>query len=133
MICINNLNTNFGGDLYIVNKLSRKPAQCVLKEKSNLLELVRKEKFDLYIKQDYSANRVDIVATTKSEPQISASNSLPVTSKHSFYLDAAKKSIENYKTVREDYLYKEYEKSRTFKDKVYDFINELLYSLVWGK
>lgn len=133
MISINSTDINFGGNLYIVNKLSRKPAQCVLKEKSNLLELVRKEKFDLYIKQDYSANRVDIVATTKSEPQISASNSLPVTSKHSFYLDAAKKSIENYKTVREDYLYKEYEKSRTFKDKVYDFINELLYSLVWGK
>ena len=133
MISINSTDINFGGNLYIVNKLSRKPAQCVLKEKSNLLELVRKEKFDLYIKQDYSANRVDIVATTKSEPQISASNSLPVTSKHSFYLDAAKKSIENYKTIREDYLYKEYEKSRTFKDKVYDFINELLYSLVWGK
>ena len=133
MISINNTDINFGGNLYIVNKLSRKPAQCVLKEKSNLLELVRKEKFDLYIKQDYSANRVDIVATTKSEPQISASNSLPVTSKHSYYLDAAKKSVENYKTVREDYLYKEYKKSRTFKDKVYDFINELLYSLVWGK
>ena len=133
MICINNLNTNFGGNLYIVNKLSKKPAQCVLKEKSNLLELVRKEKFDLYIKQDYSANRVDIVATTKSEPQISASNDISVTAKHSQYLDAAKKTVENYKTIREDYLYKEYEKSRTFKNKVYDFINKVLYALVWGK
>ena len=51
---------NFNGGLYVVNKLSKKPAQCVEKEKSNLLELIRKEKFDLFIKQDYSKNVVNI-------------------------------------------------------------------------
>lgn len=118
---------NFNGGLYVVNKLSKKPAQCVEKEKSNLLELIRKEKFDLFIKQDYSKNVVNIIATTKSEPQISASNEISASVKPAQYLNAARKSIENYKTVREDYLYKEYKKSRTFKDKFSDFLREVLY------
>lgn len=124
---------SFNGGLYVVNKLSKKPAQCIEKEKSNLLELIKKEKFDLFIKQDYSGHKINIVATTKSEPHISASNDVLVTANHSQYLETAKKSVENYKTVREDYLYKEYKKSRTFKDKFSDFLREVLYALVWGK
>jgi len=124
---------NFNGGLYVVNKLSKKPAQCISKEKSNLLELIKKEKFDLFIKQDYSGHKINIVATTKSEPQISASNNVSVTANHSQYLDAAKKTVENYKTVREDYFYDAYQKSRTFKDKFSDFLREVLYVLVWGK
>ena len=124
---------NFNGVLYVVNKLSSKPAQCILKEKTNLLELIKKEKFDLFIKQDYSANRVNIVATTKSEPQISASNDVLVTANHSQYLETAQKTVENYKTVREDYFWNAYEKSRTFKDKFSDFMCKVLSALVWGK
>lgn len=126
-------NVNFNGKLYVVNKLSKKPAQSVEKEKSNLLKLIKKEKFDLYIKQDYSKNKIDIVATTKAQPHISSSSEVKITANPSQYLDAAKKSVENYGTVRDNYFYNAYQQSKTFKQKFFDFVNEVLYELVWGK
>lgn len=117
---------SFTGKLYVVNKLSKKPAQCILKEKSNLLELIKKEKFDLFIKQDYSKNKINIIATTKTEPQISVTSEVPLTSKHSSYLDATKQLIKSYKAAKEEYIYNSYEKSRTFKKKFFDAIEKFL-------
>lgn len=124
---------SFYGGLYVVNKLSKKPAGCVEKEKSNLLKLIKKEKFDLFIKQDYSKNKIDIVATTKTEPHISSLNAVGVNASPAQYLDAAKKSIENYGKVRSDYFYNAYKKGRKFKDKFNDFVSEILNMLIWGE
>ena len=35
---------SFNGGLFVVNKLSKKPAQCVEKQKSNIIALIKKEK-----------------------------------------------------------------------------------------
>ena len=133
MTFISGNDLSFNGKLYVVNKLSKKPAQCIEKEKSNLLKLIKKEKFDLFIKQDYIKNKVNIVATTKDQPHISSSNMVNVTAKGAQYLAAAKRSVENYGKIRDDYFYKAYKNGRTFKQKFYDFINDVLYDLVWGK
>lgn len=119
-------NRSFAGKLFVVNKLSKKPALCILKEKSNLLELIKKEKFDLYIKQDYSKNKVDIIATARTEPQISITSEVPLTAKHSSYLDATKQSIIRYKKAKEEYVFDVYEKKRTFQEKLFDVINKFL-------
>jgi len=48
-------------------------------------------------------------------------------------LYAAKKSVENYGMVRDNYLYNTYQKSKTFKQKFCDFIDKVLNALIWGK
>ena len=133
MKCSNVSEQNFNGQLYILNKLSKKPAQCIAKEQSNILKLIEKEKFDLFIKQDYVKNTVNIMAMTKTEPHINVSNDVPVTAKPSKYLNAARKTIENYEPIREEYHYREYQKNKTFKQKFSDFFNVVLCELIWGR
>lgn len=120
---------NFNGRLFVINKLSKKPAQSIEKEKSNLLNLIKKENFDLYIKQNYSNNKINIIATTKLQPQINAVAEIPVNSKHSAYLEKGKKVIQDYKTGQENFLWNEYKKKRTFKEKIFNTINKILYVL----
>lgn len=108
---------NFNGRLFVINKLSKKPAQSIEKEKSNLLNLIKKENFDLYIKQNYSNNKINIIATTKLRPQINAVAEIPVNSKHSAYLEKGKKVIQDYKTVQENFLWNEYKKNVLLKKK----------------
>lgn len=132
MKCGNVSEQNFNGNLYILNTLSKKPAQCILKEQSNLIKLIKKENFDLFIKQDYVKNQVNIIATTIDEPYINVSNGVLITAKPSQYLDTARKTIENYKPVRQEYCHREYQKNKTFKDKFFDFVNDVLCELIRG-
>ncbi|MBO6181101.1 hypothetical protein J6O86_05385 [bacterium] len=123
---------SFNGGLFVVNKLSKKPVQCLEKEKSNILALIKKENFDLFFKQDYSNNDISITATTLSESNIQVTNFLPVTARHSEYLKASEKTVKDYKKAKDDYIYSEYKKNRTFKQKFFDFLNNVLYDIVWS-
>ncbi len=124
---------SFTGGLYVINKLSKKPALSIQKEKSNLLNLIKKENFDLYIKQDYRKNKINIIATTKTEPNICAVNEIPTVAKHSDYLNVSQKTIQDYKNIKEQLLYEEYQKNITLGTKIKDFIYDVLNVMIWGK
>lgn len=126
---IYNTDVNFNGGLYVVNKLSKKPAQCILKEKSNFLNIIGKEQFDLFIKQDYSKNVVNIITSTKSSPDFNVVKTVPVTAKLGAYSVAAKKSVEEYKVLLKNKLFEEtFNKKLTLKEKIYKAIEKFLYN-----
>lgn len=123
---------SFNGGIFVVNKLSKKPAQCIEKEKSNIIALIKKENFDLFFKQNYSNNNISITATTFSDSNFQVTNFVPATAKYSDYLKVSEKTVKDYKKAKDDYIYSEYKKNRTFKQKFFDFLNNVLYDIVWG-
>ena len=118
---------NFNGKLYVVNKLSKKPAKCLLKEKSSILKLIKKEKFDLFVKQDYSKNVVNIIAATKYNSEINVKNGVSLTAKLRTYTEAAKKSVSEYKLLLNDIYQKSNERKLSLKDRIYRAIEKFLY------
>lgn len=120
---------SFNGGLFVVNKLSKKPAQCVEKQKSNIIALIKKENFDLFLKQDYSGNKVNIVATTKTNPGLYASNSVPIEANHSHYMKTAQKTVAEYKNISDEIYRKSLTEKLTFKEKLYEKLFYLIVSL----
>ena len=97
-------NTNFQGELIIVNRLSNKPNKCINKVKSDIEKLITKKDYNLYVTQDYSKNEINIKAEYpfphKTDNKIirltKTEESLPINSKTSKYIDTAKKTIEKH-------------------------------------
>lgn len=120
---------SFNGGLFVVNKLSKKPAQCIEKEKSNIIALIKKENFDLFLKQDYSGNKVNIIATTKTNPSLYASNSVSIEANHSHYMKTAQKTVAEYKNISDEIYRKSLTEKLTFKEKLYKKLFYLIVSL----
>ncbi len=102
---VNNSSIGFQGKLVIVNDFTAKPKQCLSKVQGKLQKLVEKKDFNLYLQQDYSKNEMRIIADypfpLKSEqktPLLSrAQINIPITSKSSKYVEAAKDVLDVFK------------------------------------
>lgn len=95
---------NFKGKLVFVNELSNKPKKCVSKVQNDIQKLVKPKDYNLFIQQDYSKGEMSIIADypfplkphQKELLFVRAQTNIPITSKASKYLDAAKKTIEQF-------------------------------------
>ena len=93
------------------------------------MNIIGKEQFDLFIKQDYSKNVVNIITSTKSSPDFNVVKTVPVTAKLGAYSVAAKKSVEEYKVLLKNKLFEEtFNKKLTLKEKIYKAIEKFLYN-----
>lgn len=116
--CIN--NTNFKGNVVVLGKYSSKPQQCIDKVFPVLEELIKPKRWDLYLKQDFSAGKINMACEyvypfKKSGGDIPMVD-IPITAKSSKYIDAAKKAINDYKSMLEGQREKEQKKEETKED-----------------
>ena len=92
-------NTSFKGDVYIIDKLSPKPQKCFDIVSDKIRELVKDKRYDLYVAQDYSGNKIRI-AVSHFKPRriegILVHEEIPITAKASRYFHAAKKAINEH-------------------------------------
>lgn len=88
---------NFEGKLVILNNLSCKPHANINKVKNNLQKQIESKKYNLYIEQDYSANKIRIAASYYEPRYIQGvliHEEVPITANHSRYIYAAKDAID---------------------------------------
>lgn len=108
-------NTNFQGKLIILNDLSHKPYANINKIKDNLVKQIESKKYDLYIGQDYSANKIRFAAS-HCEPRyiqgVLAHEEIPITANASRYIYAAKNAINRYEKAIMDVELKNWEQKR---------------------
>ena len=108
--CIN--NTNFQGKLVVVNKLSNKPSRCLNKVKDSMEELVRNKDYNLYVQQDYSNDKIRIIAEypfplkpSQRDKYIRTQKYIPTVSNASKYLytaqDVLNEHEENLRTMEQ--------------------------------
>ena len=106
---------NFEGKLVILNDLSCKPHANINKVKNNLQKQIELKKYNLYMRQDYIANKIRIAASY-FEPRyiqgVLTHEELPITAKSSRYIYAAKKAIENFDKSILDKEQREWELTR---------------------
>ncbi len=118
---INNTG-NFTGGVFVVNKLSAKPSKCINSQKGELISLIKKEPFDLFIKQDYRENEILIIGKNKRNSQgIETIEKIPVNSKAQTYTQTAKNLIESHKKHEEQHQWDIWEskhKPHTLKEKL---------------
>ena len=96
---------NFEGKLVILNDLSCKPYANINKVKTNIQKQIETKKYNLYIGQDYSANKIRI-AVSYYEPRyiqgVLTHEELPITAKSSRYIYATKNAIDKYEKALAD-------------------------------
>lgn len=115
-------DTNFKGQIVKTGKnFSTKPQQCIANMENSINDLIESKPFDLYIHQDYSKN--EIVFETDN---IEISKRIPVASKASKYIEAAKNVIEEHENAEIAAREQEWEKSQN-KAEVKDMFYTLLY------
>ena len=106
---------DFKGKLVILNDLSRKPYANINKVKDNLVKQIESKKYDLYIGQDYSANKIRIAASYY-EPRyiqgVLVHEEIPITANASRYIYAAKNAINRYEKAIMDVELKNWEQKR---------------------
>ena len=114
-------NTNFQGNVIVSDNLSRKPQQNVNKAKSNIQNFVKDKHYNLYFKQDYAKNVINIELKKVSydfdwyqKREITSdtgfSTNVNITSSSSKYADAAKKLINDYENDLQQKKEKQWEK-----------------------
>ena len=93
-------DTIFQGRLVLTNRFCGKPQTCINKTKSKIEELVKPKEFNVYIRQDYVKNEVNIVSDYvypfDSGIKNKIQKTLKITSKPSAYIDAAEQNIAEY-------------------------------------
>lgn len=122
---------NFEGKLIILNDLSQKPYASINKVKDNLQKQIQPKKYDLYIGQDYSANKIRIAASHFRPSYIKgalAHEELPITAKSSRYLYAAKNAIDKHEKALSDTEQKNWElrQKQQKKQKIIDTAETIL-------
>lgn len=129
-------NTDFRGKLFIVNNLSNKPARYVNKVRNNLEKLIQPKDYNLYIQQDYSKSEMRIIADYPLPSELSQKDllftrtllNIPITSKASKYISAAKDVINQFeenKCIKEQEKWKEVQK-KLKKEGLIDIITTIL-------
>ena len=133
-------NTDFQGKLVIANSFSNKPKQCINKVQSDVQNLIKKKDYDLYIRQDYSKNVINISAEysfpLKSNQRklfVSAQENIPINSRVSRYVDAAANVInqfENNLRKKEQQAWEQKQKKQN-RDDIKNTIGFILLSPVY--
>lgn len=111
--CIN--STDFQGRLFIQNKLSRVADFNLKQAKKSIEEILAKKDYNLYVKQDYSYNKVHFsgpAVLTNSISSVDTTVSIPVLSTVTKYIDAAKKASDKYEKALRDKEQADFERSR---------------------
>lgn len=112
-------NTNFQGNIFIFGNLSQKPKQSVEKAQENIKALLNGKGYDLYFKQDYQKNVVNIELKRvvysdfykKHNGNVTGfSTNVNIASGSSKYIDAAKKVISDYEKNLEQKKHEQLEK-----------------------
>lgn len=124
---------NFEGKLIILNDLSQKPYASINKVKDNLQKQIQPKKYDLYIGQDYSANKIRIAASHFRPSYIKgalAHEELPITAKSSRYLYAAKDAIDKHEKALSETEQEKWEQriKERKREELLDFAQTLLYA-----
>jgi len=129
---------NFEGKLIILNDLSQKPYANINKVKDSLQKQIESKKYNLYIGQDYSANKIRI-AVSHFQPSyiqgVLAHEELPITAKSSRYIYAVKNAIDNHEKTLSDIEQKKWEqeqvqqKKQELKDTFAAFVFAPLYMI----
>ena len=96
----NNNAITFNGNFVINSSLTSKPQSCVKKVKNELQALVKKQNYNLYLRQNYSENEIEIAVGQQcpfnKNIKESIKQGIPITSNTLKYIDAAKKAIAEY-------------------------------------
>ncbi len=127
---------NFEGKLIILNDLSQKPYANINKVKDSLQKQIESKKYNLYIGQDYSANKIRI-AVSHFQPNyiqgVLTHEELPITAKSSRYVYAAKNAIDKHEKALSDTEQKNWElrQKQQKKQKIIDTAETILLAPVF--
>ena len=129
----NNNAITFNGNLIINSSLSSKPQNCVKKIKNELQALVKSQSYNLYLRQNYSRNEIEIAVGhqcpfNKGSKEY-VKQGIPATSNFPKYIDAANKAIADYESQIRTNEQKEWElqqKQRRKQDAI-DDLKSILY------
>ena len=130
-------DTNFQGKVIVLNRLSSKPNRCLNKVEGDMQKLVQKKDYNLYLKQDYAGNLINISAeypftqkpSQKHICMLKTQINVPITSKASRYVDTASnviKQFENNMWNKEQQIWEKEQK----KQKIDDVKNIMEYILL---
>jgi len=110
---------DFKGKFVVKNELSNKPARCVKKVNNTLRDMVRAKTYNLYVRQDYTKNVIRFEAdypfpykpSQRKPLLVDVSESIPVTSNASRYIEAAEVAVNKFEKAVRDNEHREWEQS----------------------
>ena len=138
--CVN--NTAFNGKLFIADNLSKKPRLNLGKVKLNIQKYLENKNYNLYFKQDYTTNKVNIdlkevcsnpfslnFSRYETEKETGFSAHVDINAKASKYFDAVKDAIYRYEEDLKTNAEKEWELEQTkkIKEDFKEFAGSLLF------
>ena len=123
-------NTNFQGKLIIQNKLSRLADFNLNKVKTVIEKNIARKKYDLYVSQDYTYQKLSFIAShaNSSDNTVSTDKvSIPIISRPSRYIEAAGKATDIYEKALNDKEQKEWEnKKKLYKMNIWKDAAEMI-------
>lgn len=118
----NKYNQDFKGSIVVLNKLSPRPAKSLDNIKTNFDILLHKFPADVYIKQDYRENCVNIMLGKSPDTVLTHSN-IPVNSNHKKLAQVIVEQMERYTQKLEQEVPNNVEKS--LKERIVGYIDNL--------
>ena len=125
-------NTSFKGDVYVLNKLSPKPQKCFNDKRNQIQTLIKDKQYDLYIFQDYKANKIRIAVSaipTKRIEGLLAYEEISASANASRYFYAAKNAIDKHEKALSDKRIEAWEKEQEKKS---DPTEDLLFVIFYA-
>ena len=93
-------NRIFQGRLVLASRFSAKPQLCISKTRAKIEELIKPKAYNVYIKQDFSGNKINIVTgydyPFNSDIKNNIQTNIGITSKPSAYVDAVEQNMADY-------------------------------------